>query len=195
MFEKDVYALVEHVAGDFDDLLMHVLVGRSGSIPKSAPLPGNAIVQAPASRACASAARHLRVALRRPEPDRDVIGGEHDRHRGFKRQADVGRGQRRLSDEYRMDELDGDVLRVGRVRPTPEGVNASPLRKRSATRAPHPRSRRRWRQRTRGRSACGCGSRSAMPRASSRSRPLAFSIFAEAGRRRAYRSLASRRNR
>ena len=85
MFEKDVHALVQHVTGDFDDLLMHVLVGRYRLHRKIGAAAGKRDRIRTRVARVRERSRDLRIALRRPEPDRNVIGGEHDRHGGFKR--------------------------------------------------------------------------------------------------------------
>ena len=61
------------------------------------------------------------IAFGRTESHDDIFGMKNGFEPGTEQDRQIQRGKRALADDYGMNEFHGDVLRIGGVRPAPEG--------------------------------------------------------------------------
>ena len=121
MLEEDVHGFPQRVIQNLEQFLVHegIVGDRRRRVPTASARKRKGHRAAPGSTV--ERGQNIRIALGRPEPHDHVVrvqaavepGAIVDRH--------VQRGERALADDHRMHELDGNVLRVGRIWAATEG--------------------------------------------------------------------------
>ena len=130
VLEEDVNSLPQRVIQDFNHLLMHEWILRSGiRAHRSRSMPGRAKVMAFRNVRPVKCRPDFGVAFRRAESHDDVFGMKNGFQPGPEQDRKIERGQRALAHDDGMNKFHRNVLRVGGIRPAPEGEQAASCEK------------------------------------------------------------------
>src|SRR5271169_5398282 len=129
MFKENVHCFPENVIKGFYDLLMNERVWRGCIHCIGAFDAGQGEGHGVLTVSLLERGPNFGIAFGRTESHDDVFGTKDGFKPRPKQNRQIQRGQGALAYDHRMNKFDRHVLRIGRIRPTPESKQASSAQK------------------------------------------------------------------
>src|SRR6202167_6001600 len=129
MFKEDVHRLPESVIEDLDQFLLDEWIGVCRRNCVRTFETGKRKCHRSACPRCIESGPDLRVTFGRAESHNDIVGADNRFEPRPKKNGKIERREGTLANDNRMNELDGNVLRIRGIGPLPKREQAAAAKK------------------------------------------------------------------